>query len=448
MSDKNLRRLPLAAAALLVCLSAQADYTSPDGKFRMSGFGTLGVSKTNNDEAKFNYPGQGGGSDKEYGLHPDTKVAVQGTYAVTDTISATAQVMTKYRAESAYVPEFEWAFLKWQATPGLTVRGGRMGAPFFMISDFRDVGYANTTVRPNLDVYGQVPVSSFEGLDVTYQFTAGPATMNATAYAGSASADFSSARRKSGDPIAPGVTELDPSRFKLKNLVGLNFTSEFDNGLTLRFGHSQGKISLSSPSVDALLAGTAAPSAALLRAAVNSTVVIDEEDVSFTGIGATYDSGTLVLSAEYTKRRSDSFISDTTGWYVNAGYRVGSFTPYVGVSRLKVDDANRSNPLSALLPVGVTTAPQSPAQAQASVVARGVQGLLNVQKLTQRTVTAGVRWDFMPSAALKVQFDQVRKPADSYGLFYTTDPGTEDAKSFLREKRKVNVVTLSVDFVF
>jgi len=436
MSDKNLRRLPLAAAALLVCISAQADYTSPDGKFRMSGFGTLGVSKTNNDEVKFNYPGQGGGSDKAYGLHPDTKVAVQGTQAITDTVSATAQVMTKYRSESAYVPEFEWVFLKWQATPALTVRGGRMGGPFFMISDFRDVGYANTTVRPNLDVYGQVPVSSFEGVDATYQLTAGSATVNATVFAGSASADFSSARRKSGESTQPGVvTELTPSTFKLKNLVGLNLTSEFDNGLTLRLGHTQGKISLSSPSVTALLTATAGSP---LEAAVANTVVIDKNDVSFTGVGATYDSGTIIVSAEYTKRRSDSLVSDTTGWYVNTGYRWGAFTPYVGFSRLKVDDLNKANPLAANL--GDLSA--------AGAVARGMQGLLNTQKLTQRTVTAGVRWDFLPSAALKVQFDQVRKPADSFGLFYTVDPGTTDARNFLNEKRKVNVVSVAVDFVF
>lgn len=439
MSDKHLRRLPLAAAALLVCVSAQADYTSPDGKFRMSGFGTLGAVKTNNDEVQFNYPGQGGGADKDYSTHPDSKVAVQGTYTITDTVSATAQVMTKYRAESAYVPEFEWVFVKWRATPGLTVRGGRMGAPFFMVSDFRDVGYANMTVRPNLDVYGQVPVSSFEGIDVNYQLNAGPATVNATVYGGSSRAEFSSARKKSGEPTQPGVvTTLDPSEFKLKNLVGVNLTSEFDNGLTLRFGHSQGKISLNSQSVDLLLAATASGPGAALRPVINDTVVIDQNDVSFTGVGATYDAGTYVLSAEYTKRRSDSFIADTTGWYVNAGYRVGAFTPYVGLSRLKVDDANRTNPLAGAL--GSVSGP--------GAIARGVQGLLNAQKLAQRTVTAGLRWDVMPSAALKVQIDQIRKPADSYGLFYTVDPGGADSRNFLNEKRKVNVVSVAIDVVF
>ena len=55
-----------------------------------------------------------------------------------------------------------------------------------MISDFRDVGFANTPVRPNLDVYGQVPVSSFEGIDATYQTNVGSMTLTSTIWAGDA----------------------------------------------------------------------------------------------------------------------------------------------------------------------------------------------------------------------------------------------------------------------
>ena len=51
MSPKNLRCLPLAAAAMVVCMSAQAEYTLADGKLRLSGFGTVGVARTTNDQA-------------------------------------------------------------------------------------------------------------------------------------------------------------------------------------------------------------------------------------------------------------------------------------------------------------------------------------------------------------------------------------------------------------
>ena len=56
-----------------------------------------------------------------------------------------------------------------QVTPGIALRAGRMGAPFFAVSDFRDVGFANVALRPPTDVYNQVPVSHFDGADASYQ---------------------------------------------------------------------------------------------------------------------------------------------------------------------------------------------------------------------------------------------------------------------------------------
>jgi hypothetical protein len=90
----------------------------------------VGAAHTSTDDALLNYPGQGDGVDKQWGMEPDTKVGVQGAYKFTNTFSGTAQVLTKYRASGQYQPEFEWAFLKWQAMPSLAVRGGRIGAPY------------------------------------------------------------------------------------------------------------------------------------------------------------------------------------------------------------------------------------------------------------------------------------------------------------------------------
>ena len=38
-----------------------------------------------------------------------------------------------------------------------------------MISDYRNVGYANHTVRPAAEVYSQVPFNSIDGVDLTWQ---------------------------------------------------------------------------------------------------------------------------------------------------------------------------------------------------------------------------------------------------------------------------------------
>lgn len=461
MSDKKLRRLPLAAAALVACVSAQAEYQSPDGNFRLSGFGTLGAVHTSTNDVYFNYPGQGGGAGTTPDMRPDSKLAVQGTYKFTPTISATTQVMTRYDANSQYIPSVDWAFAKWQALPALSVRGGRMGAPFFMVSDFRNVGYANTTVRPNLDVYGQVPTDQFEGADATYQYALGSTTFNATFYAGDSSADYTSAFRSNG-------RELGPSNFRLKKLKGLNLTAEMDNGLTLRAGYSKSKISVTSDSTNTLLAlgaglsavnastptiGAAYPAfnsvGAQITSSTTAALVTNDKDISFIGFGASYDQDNWIISGEYTKRRSNSFIADTTGWYTNVGYRVGKFTPYLGFSKLSVNSANTTlTPVVAPVLTGPAAAFNTTLATYAGQGNAGIQSVLNVEKLAQRTITLGSRWDVMPNVALKAQWDQIHKPADSWGLFFTKDPSAAREQSFLQNRRTVNVLSVSMDFVF
>ena len=442
MSDKTLQRLPLALAALLACASAQADFTSADGKARLSGFGTLGVSRTSTDDALFNYPGQGGGVDKQMGLEPDTKIGVQGSYKFTDTVSGTAQVLTKYRASGQYQPEFEWAFAKWQALPSLSVRGGRIGAPYFMISDFRDVGYANTAIRPPLDVYGQVPVSSFDGADVSYQTELAGANVTATLWGGNSRAEFSSSLTSNGSAV-------DPSVIKVKNSLGLNLQAELDNGLTVRLGHAGGALSVESSVADQLIGaartnfGGIAPNDV---AAIANTLTTEGARASFSGIGLAYDQNNIVLATEFTKRKvKKGYIPSTTGWYVLGGYRFGNILPYVIVSKIKVDDPNATTPSTP------TVTAAAGGSAGARTLLGGMQAVLNSQKLEQRTLSVGARWDISRSLALKAQFDRVTKPSGSNGLFLVPDLGADLARgnsSFLNTKKNINVISLAVDFVF
>lgn len=435
MNQFRFVRLPVTLAVLAACATAHADYTSPDGQFRLSGFGTVGLSRTSTDDALFNYPGQGGGSNKKGSLNPDTKLALQATYKFTPTLSGTAQLLMKYDANGEYVPNADWAFAKWQPVTGLSVRGGRMGAPFFMVSDFRDVGYANTTVRPNLDVYGQVPVSYFDGADVSYQFDVSGVTLTPTLWAGNAKSDYASVLRVRG-------TAVPPTEVRIDNAVGLNLLAEFSSGYTLRVGHMEGKLttksSISKVLVDALspvAAQTVNLAAAAVAQAGIDAVTTDDTKASFTGIGFTVDRDNIVMAGEFTKRKvKKGYIADTTGWYLLGGYRVGAFLPYVSFSKLKVDDPNAS------VPAGLSSISVD--------AALGANVILNTQKNDQRTTSIGVRWDAMRNLALKAQFDRVSKPANSNGLFQSPDPAAPSAQSFLANKKDINVFTVSMDFVF
>ncbi|MFY7864955.1 porin [Roseateles sp.] len=414
---KQLKLGQLSALALAVlALSAQAqDTASAESIFSFSGFSTLGVVGSNTDEARYVITGQPKGATKSWSGDVDTKLGVQVNAKLNKMFSATAQVLTKQNGDGNYRPELEWAFAKAQFTPALSARLGRMGGPFFAVSDFRDVGYANTWLRPPQDVYGQVPVSHFDGGDISYQASLGSSTLNFQLYGGKSSSVFE------------GVD------VKMDNLVGFSASAELDGGITLRAGHVQGKLTVDSSSLKQLigilrLVDGRVPGAGI--AGVADQMDATKKKATFTGFGVTWDAGNLIAMAEYTMRRTESYVPDTDGWYTTVGYRLGKFTPYVTVSELKQKDSNVNNTIPPRIPVaGVTP--------DLRVL---VGSTLRAQSNQQKTQALGVRWDAYRNIAVKGQLERIK--ANGPGLFASPSP------SFTVGQSTVNVYSLAVDFVF
>jgi Gram-negative porin len=400
---KSLQLLPLAA--VLASLGAQAQ--SADSAFSFSGFATIGVAGSNTDDAQYVVPGQVRGADKSWSGEVDSKLGLQATYRLNSMFSGTAQLLTKHNGEGNFTPELEWAFVKAQLLPSLALRAGRMGGPIFAVSDFRDVGYSNIWLRPPIDVYGQVSVSHFDGADALYQTNVGAAAVSAQVFTGASSAHF------------------DRTKLKLKEIVGFNVTTELDGGVTLRLGRAQGKLTVDSADLSSLTAGLQAVPLASVSS-VGDQLSAKSKDASFTGFGLVFDRGNWLFNAEYTMRRTDSYVPDTTGWYTTLGYRVGKFTPYLTLSRLKVDDSNVDN----TIPLGVSD--------ELSALKVVVDGVVASQQISQKTVALGLRWDAMRNVAVKAQFDRIRP--DAGGFFVRTEAGFGGSH--------VNVYSLAVDMVF
>lgn len=398
---------PLQTAVALAC-AAVAPYSMADAgsesMFSFSGFGTVGAVRTDTDQAEFTTPGQTHGATKSFDFGVDSKLGVQASAKFNPIFSATAQVVTRDNNKGNWTPEVEWLFAKAQFNPTVAVRLGRMGAPMFAVSDFRDVNYANTWVRPPLDVYGQVAFKNFDGADVLLQHAVGPANVSAQLFAGNSTSYF------------------ERTRIDVDQLVGVNVTAEFDAGFTLRAGHAQGKLSVLSTALGQLVGvlGTTP------FAAVGEALDPIKKNATFSGVGFTVDRNDFVVAGEYTWRRTDSYVADTTGWYLSVGHRFGNFTPYVLTSELKVDDL-----VDNTIPVGLDPG--------VDVLKGTVDAVLAGQNSAQKTVALGVRWDARPNMAVKFQLDHI-KPDNGPGLFRNVQPGFgSDA---------VNVISASVDFVF
>jgi hypothetical protein len=125
--------------------------------------------------------------------------------------------------------------------------------------------------------------------------------------------------------------------------------------------------------------------------------------------GITYDPGTWFVTGDSNYAHYD-FFGNFFAWYLSGGLRIGQFTPY---------------------------AIYSTEHAPSTVTPSGLASLGN-----ERTVSAGVRWDFAKNLDFKLQLQQVTlESLDAPASFTNLQPGA-------RVGDKANVISLALDFVF
>jgi hypothetical protein len=388
---------------------------------RISGFGTGALTWTNTDKAEFARPNQASGADKNVTTGVDSNFGVQADYAVNSWLSVTGQGLVRKDAQDDFGAELAWAFAKAKVSDDVAIRVGRMGVPAFMISDYRNVGYANTMLRPPAEVYSQMLFNTVDGADVIWQHSYGDTTYTAQFAVGKSKVDIA------GGPSLEG-----------RRLTALNLVAEH-GPLTVRFGRVDGRLTLNhSASLATLLntlntvaAGYKFPQAAQLATDID----VRDKKASFTSLGATLDWNNIVVQSEYAKRKTDSYINDTTSWYVMGGYRIGKFLPYYSHARLAID-GNVHNGMPAACPAGYPAA-CTPTLAALNGIVSNLR-YTGVSQGEQQTDTIGLRWDVRSSVALKVQFDRVR-PNKAAGLLINAQPGF---------KGPVTVGAVALDFVF
>jgi hypothetical protein len=388
---------PYLKAAVSLAIAGCAS-TAGAATFDVSGFGTAGFTITDNDDAEFIRSSQGKGADSNGDVGVDSIAGIQATVHLSDKISGTAQVLLRRLYGDAFELDSPLAFIKLQATRDFAVRVGRVQLPVFLVSDFRQVGFANTWIRPPIEVYGQVPLDSVDGLDALYNAEAGPVTFSGQAFYGKADID------------------LGTSEVSVKNFWGVNVSATM-GPLTLRVGRVEDKLTLVSAQADALING--------LRqagfAAYANELAVNEKKSEFTAFGALLDWNNVIVQVEDTKSKLGGFPADTSGRYALVGYRVGKVTPFAMYAEREVDSARTSTVVPQVGPL--------------IPLALGVNALIAGNE--QTTTSVGLRWDAADSVAVKFQYDYV--DPEGNGLFGNVKPGFEGP---------VSVLGVSIDVVF
>lgn len=399
---------------MLSCAVVRADDDAPAPRWTFGGYGTLGLVHSNDSRSDFTAtvlnPGNAGASH-EWSAAVDSRVGVQLGLDLGSNWSAVLQVVSEPTLQNGYAPMVEWANIKYQATPDLSLRVGRIALPLFLAGDYRKAGYALPWVRPPVEVYGAIPTTNSDGVDASYRWSAAGVNNVTQAFFGHTD-----------------IRVTPQAHATARAMMGLSNTTT-SGALTVRASAMSSELTLNLARELFAAMSQFGPQGVALAARYD----VDAKRADVISLGVNYDPGAWFLMGEVGRMNARSYLGDKTVAYVSGGYRFGDLTPYLAFAASRANMATRSAGLD------LSGLPPPLAGAGARLNA-GLNQLLDTIP-QQRSISAGVRWDLRANYALKLQYDRLTPRHGSNGTFINVQPGFQSG-------HPIGVMSASVDFVF
>lgn len=386
--------------------------------FRLEGFATLGVFQADDPVAMVRAdPRQKDGSlDGKLQFDADTILALQATVNPTGPLKGVVQLISKQDYQGSLSPRVEWAYLGWDVHQFLNVKLGRVVAPVFMTSDTRNVAFAQIMARPMNTVYQINPITNVDGGNIKWTHRLENADLGLEAMIGQSKVSNSL------------------GTFKARRTYGLG--ARYNVGpWTLRGGITSMNLDIDS----AYLSQAVATLQALPVCTNCSTVVpqrfrLSDIDARIQTLGLLYDDDTNIVQAEYAFRPSNSvLVTRADGWYIMAGRRMQDWTPYLGAGQFQAQES----------PIGL----QPTDATYATAIDFQNNSLAGLGRGNRTQLTAGVRWDFAPKFALKLQWDQYDIAYPGYGKNVVVDYPIQPSPVSTFDGR-VHSLSLNLDLLF
>lgn len=400
--------------------------------FMSAGFGQAAIEG-------FSYEGLG----QDWSNRADSMIGLQFDARVNEKTHAVVQLNARGSDSAVHGNEdfgvgVEWAYISYRPTDQDEFRVGRVRLPFFMISEYLDVGYAYPWARPPAEVYQALSsLSAFEGVAWQHQL------ITRSEFELDAQLMWGSGRFPA---LGGTLTGSDMMSLGLRSELGSwSFSATWAKAMEMDLEH---------PLFDGL--------------AMVGVIQEPSESGSFGGLGVQYDNGKWLLMAEATQIKVPGFSPDTENAYVTAGYRFGKVMPHLTWATTSVTDKDE-RPSAPQLPMMCPPADPNP---NASVCLAIIPNMLSAPPPAtlgvpfpadtlalmfnneQDSITLGVRYDFLPNAALKVDWTRVIDTHNTFGAFvpaggnffydFSAAPGTPAAKP----GDDVDIFRIVVDVVF
>jgi hypothetical protein len=379
---------------LLVSIVSNFVASAPD--VSVSGFGTVGIITTDSDEFGYRADFSKSGSvfKNDFDFAESTNLGIQFDVIVSDEVDVVVQAIYRDQQELTLDSALNLAFLRYSPNTNWSFRVGRTAFDLFLLTEYRDIGYAYSWAHVPSEIYGVIPHRYLDGADVTFSQPVGEVTFSAKLFYGKN--EFAVTAFNS--PNAPA--------FRFDNIIGLALDFQSINW-DIAVNHTQ--LKFDSQAIKPLVVGISQLDAfipnfsAIWPNAVNfiDAADLDNRKGAYTSISGQYRFEKMTVISELAKNKTDSLsIQGVESGYLSGIYHSNAHNFFGSIAfshseKFNLDATGINLPALAQVPGGLEAYGAS-------------KFILNYYSINQKTMSVGWRWNFEENMSLKLQLDHTR----------------------------------------
>lgn len=423
------RRVLLASLCATISGGAQAVDIS------VSGFGTVGFSRSNQDFTYERFVDNKGTFKRDtlFGLQMDAQFSPQ--------FSATIQgrIAPDSGSDHGWKPTLAWAFLSWRPNNDWQFRAGKLRVPGYMNSENMDVGVTFDYARLPSEIYTITPTSDFNGISASRYWRDDDNELTLDGYLGKTKAHWRYYNRESLLDYQQGAYYMPIGL----NAAGTSLTLRRDED-SYRIGYHFGNISRD----DSRYIPATFPYVSIFPGIgyyqVDNRIpgpgLDNKEKFSYSILYVGADVGLpddFRVSAEFGRRviKKTELGPNTDSLFLSLRKRIGAWTPYLSFAKLRSTDAQ----LSYYSSVNKSQVPSFFPSASLLNTAQHL-GADNIIIYDQWAWTAGTSYALSPTSKLKAELSRV--------YFGTASSFTDTPASGPIHNQGMNMLTVAYSFVF
>jgi len=285
----------LTKSSILLTLFLISIQLSHSNSLKLNGYATLrGTYADNRNKIPYYYDY----ADDKFNLTENNNVGLQIKSTINNKLNF--DMTLSMTGKDNYKAEAEWAYLSYKINDDFRIRVGRINAPFYMLTDYINIGYTYPWVSPPSEVYSTNPIRAVDGIDLTFQHR-GVIDYLLEVYIGSEeNTGIIQPNFVDSNANVTNLTKETEIKFFTNNMLGFNFKLG-DDAFSVRIGYFQTEVNI-------------------------AEFNISSAKGNFAGVGLHLDKYNVVIFTELvirdTEKSLETAFPDQQASYFTLGYRI------------------------------------------------------------------------------------------------------------------------------